>query len=131
MPNFCFGENVENSLNNYIPHPSSWLGRETYFGYYVDWSNELFSAIPYNLSLLSIGSLYGGVYLYINGMADDLQATLKQLDQTEVEDMWPHFVDAIRFHNKIIEYGPELFFSTRKFLNIGLSAIFQSGRCHE
>lgn len=48
------------------------------------------------------------MYLYIDGMADDIQATLKQLDQTEVEDMWSQFVDAIRFHNEIIDYGPAL-----------------------
>lgn len=70
----------------------------------MDWFNEAFGSIPYCLILLTTGSLYVGMYLYINGMADDLQETLQQLAEAKQEHMWPTYVDEIRFHNEIIEY---------------------------
>lgn len=45
------------------------------------------------------------MYLYINGMADDLQETLQQLAQAKQERMWLTYVDEVRFHNEIIGYG--------------------------
>lgn len=88
---------------------SSWLGRQTYFGYYVDWFIEALGSFIYTLSILCTGSIYVGIYLYINGMAEDLHGTLKRLDQAEAEDLWPTYVEEIRFHSEILEYEP--FFS--------------------
>lgn len=83
---------------------SSLIGRETYFGYYVDCFSEALGATSFTLTLLTTGSLYLGIYLYINGMADDLQATVEKLDQVEPEDMWATYVEEIRFHNEITGY---------------------------
>lgn len=95
---------MEVQSNAWFSSFSSWLGRETYFGYYVDWSCEALGSFSYNICFIPTGSLFVGMYLYIDGMADDIQATLKQLDQAEAECMWSTYVNEIHFHNEIIEY---------------------------
>lgn len=79
--------------------------------------NQATTAVPYNLCLLATGSLYVGMYLYINGMADDLFATLKQLDRVKVGDMWQIYVNEIRFHNSIIEYDVKYFLYQSEILS--------------
>lgn len=83
---------------------SSWLGRETYLGYYIDWFHQVAGVFPYCFILFIIASFYIGVYLYITGMVVDLHDTLKQLDQEKPNHLWPIYVNEFRFHNEILKY---------------------------
>lgn len=76
----------------------------------MDLFNELGSAFPYFLTLVVIASFCVGVDFYINEMVTDLQATLKQLDVNDVENIWSTYVNEIRFHAEIIKYDSKLFY---------------------
>lgn len=70
----------------------------------MDWFNIAMSSVPYNLTVSSVGAFFVGVFMYMNEMVGDIQTTLQNLDKTAAADMWPTYVDAIRFHNDIMEY---------------------------
>lgn len=82
---------------------SSWIGRETYHGYYADWITQAAVGIPYALIVTTIGSFYVGIYLYINGMVEDLEETLTRIDYYNENFNWPTYVEVIHLHNTIIE----------------------------
>lgn len=82
---------------------SSVFGRETAFGFYVDSLCGGSVAVPYFIILIIVASFLAGIYLFINGMVNDLKYNLKQLDQTKSDLMWSTYANEIRFHNEIIE----------------------------
>lgn len=102
---------MENSFRKFVNNQhflSSWLGRQTYFGYYVDWLHLVFSVVPYCLIFTIIGSVFVGIYIYILAMVEDLQAILRRIEHTKPECMWPTYVNQIRFHNEICKYAQRL-----------------------
>lgn len=92
---------------------SSIFGRETYFGYAVDWILETLSIGSCFVCFTTVGSLYCGLCLYINGMAMDIKTRLiHSANGTEGKVVdWPTYAQNIDFHNDMIEYDIFLCFA--------------------
>lgn len=100
----------------YLPLLSSWFGRDTYFGFYVDWSTELGAIIMYMTIIPTIGSFFVGTSLYIEGMVADLRAALMECDEATKthNEMWSIYVNEFVFHREVIEWGQLLSLEFRK-----------------
>lgn len=79
------------------------------WGFYFDLLHGLIAIYPYFLIFVSVASFCLGVDFYMNAMVEDLAATLNQINQIKTKgDFWSTYVNEIRFHIEIYEYG--LFF---------------------
>lgn len=84
---------------------SSFFGRDTYFGFAVDWFLETISIISCFVCFVPVGSLYTGLCLYINGMVLDMKArlTYTAFGSQHRMDLWSVYVKEIAFHIEIIQ----------------------------
>lgn len=88
------------------PFSSLFASTNDYLRFAIDWFME-FVALSFNaLVVTMIGSLYSGLYLYINGMMTDMKTTICfSAFEASQKARWPIYVNEIDFHNKIIEYA--------------------------
>lgn len=88
---------------------SSFFGRQTFVGFYVDWTIEVFTCLCYFTILTTSMSLIIGFCLYINGLVTDLRIQTSRIGSVKDEHSsldgaaWIGFVKEIQFHNQIIE----------------------------
>lgn len=92
---------------------SSWIGRTTYCGFFLDWVNECSAATTYFLILTSSASLYVGMCFYIHGMDTDIEIQMSDINllikNGEINDnlhqlnVWWLFIREIRFHYEILQ----------------------------
>lgn len=88
---------------------SSLLGRESYFGFFVDWFIELIAEVMCLIVFVTSATLYIGLCLYINGMVMDMKTEMacsnfildKKID---LPNYWSTYAMTIDFHCEIIEY---------------------------
>lgn len=90
---------------------SSLFGQSTFFGFLVDWFIQTTDGLI-NFMVLTISvSLYIGMFLYITGMARDMQARIiaieddlasEQPQKMNQANKWPIYVREIQFHAEII-----------------------------
>lgn len=77
-------------------------------GFAVDSLIELTSTISCFIVLTTVGSLYVGLCLYINGMVADMRTRVDSAFASHKEfnkmDQWAVILKEIDFHNEIIEY---------------------------
>lgn len=91
---------------------SSWIGRNRYAGFFLDWLNEMSAAITYFIILTTSASFYVGMCFYIRGMVHDLEIQMNDIGEllkragcdghVEVLSIWWLYVREIRFHYEII-----------------------------
>lgn len=89
---------------------SSVMGQTTYIGFFTDWLIES-AVISAGLgAITATGSIYFGMFCYINGMVEDVRHRLipsgatgahQFLDQTKA---WPIYVREFEFHVEIARY---------------------------
>lgn len=70
----------------------------------------MWSVLAYCLIFTITGSIFVGLSVYIDTMVENLQLTLRQLDQVEPKRIRSSYVNAIRFHYEIIEYDSRSFY---------------------
>lgn len=87
---------------------SSVLG-SGFIGFYFDLILEAVSSIANFVAIISSGTSYIGIYLYINGMMKDskgrfMAIDLKSSNGSDQENIWTIYVREIRLHVEIIGY---------------------------
>lgn len=82
---------------------SSYFGRDTYFGFYVDCIIQAGAIMLYSLTVPLILSFFLGVCCYIETMVADMKATLRRAHWADDENLWSTYVNEIRFHCTVIE----------------------------
>lgn len=105
---------------------SSWIGRTSYGGFFLDWINECSAATTYFLILTASASLYVGMCFYIHGMVTDMKIQMIDINllvkRDELNDnlhqlnVWWLFVREIRFHYEILQYATFLFTQKKMLL---------------
>lgn len=56
----------------------------------------------YCTAIVYVALFFIGMYLYINGMVEDLKKTMRQSGRSK-DDMWSTYLEEIHLHNDIIE----------------------------
>lgn len=87
-----------------------------YVGFFVDMTIEVIGLVFYFAVIITAGSLFSGLCLYITGMVDDVGLQIALLDNNQSNQMNAAerrrarevYVNEIRFHIKIIEYAGSL-----------------------
>lgn len=83
---------------------SSLIGRSSYLGFYIDWLLELIAVAADAVTLAINGSICVGIFLYINGMVDDMKTRIS-LAAAELHPLntWAILESEIRLHVEIIK----------------------------
>lgn len=68
----------------------------------MDYFYQTGGSFAYCSTFVYVALFYIGMYLYINGMVEDLQKTLRESGHLK-DDMWATYVEQIHLHNDIIE----------------------------
>lgn len=85
----------------------------TYCGFYFDLVCEALSTVANYVGIISSGSSFIGIHLYINGMMRDMKMQFTSIkkhfkDQPSESlkrmEIWSTYVREINFHNEILEY---------------------------
>lgn len=71
-------------------------------GYYVDWTMELLGIVTFLTGCMNSGLLFIGLYLYLYGMAIELECQVSKIDGKQVTQSKYQFTYCIRLHNEII-----------------------------
>lgn len=116
---------IVKTMKNYLfflcKHSSSIIGRCSYIGFFIDWLFGLLSLSSSFLIVILSASITIGIYLYINGMVDDIKVKMKLIDdicpirptqlphlgegyaqRSVQQNIWAIYVEEIRFHLEII-----------------------------
>lgn len=88
---------------------SSFLGRDKYFGFAVDWFIVLISVGSCFVMFTTVGSLYSGLCFYITGMVVDMKTQLScsvfgSHETSNRTKCWTIYVKEITVHIEILEY---------------------------
>lgn len=89
------------------------MGRDNYMGFFVDWSIEVIATTTGYMTVILSALFYIGMYLYINGMVNDMRMELmpnrpdsfkKPRHPLDQRKNWSIYVRQIEFHIEIIGY---------------------------
>lgn len=80
---------------------SSLIGRTCYLGFYIDWFIELTTGAACVIIIAINGSIYVGIFLYINGMVKDLKMRLSS--ELSPVRPWSIYIKEINHHVEIIK----------------------------
>lgn len=99
---------------------SSLLGRTTYIGFFVDWLIQVATVLAAFVAIVLSVVSYVGLFLYINGMVDDLKMRMGLIEDNSSwttsslsqNKLWSTYVQAIDFHVEVLGYARKSLTST-------------------
>lgn len=92
----------------FLENTSSLIGRASYVGFYIDWIVEVLGFVADVTIITTTGTIYVGIFLYINGMVEDLKMRVFPIDADFIGDIipvdiWSIYVHEINLHAEIIK----------------------------
>lgn len=86
------------------------LDRPDFASFYTDWFIQLIALSGNSISVCASASAYIGMYLYIDGMFQDITMAVRSIHGPQSEPSlkeesatWPAYVEEIKFHMEIIK----------------------------